>query len=102
MRTTRERTWLKLATNISARFKPVVSFTDDERHAGHFLPADEAYVIAQVNGYTEEHLHATPVEMGITADISRTSIGSPDTRAKICPVIAENSWRLSKRFVCEP
>lgn len=30
-----------------------VSFTEDERHAGHFMTADEAHVIAQLFGYNE-------------------------------------------------
>lgn len=40
-----------------------VSFTDDERHAGHFLAADEAHVLAQIFGYTEERYEVIAIDM---------------------------------------
>ncbi|QAU34510.1 hypothetical protein [Janthinobacterium sp. 17J80-10] len=44
-------------------FRGAVSFTDNESHAGLFLQAEEAHVIAQVFGYTEERYSVIAVEI---------------------------------------
>ena len=44
-------------------FRGAVSFTDNESHAGLFLLAEDAHVIAQVFGYTEERYSVIPVEI---------------------------------------
>ncbi|WP_147383886.1 hypothetical protein [Noviherbaspirillum sedimenti] len=40
-----------------------ISFTDDLEHAGHFLAADEAHVIAQLFGYTEERYRVIAIDL---------------------------------------
>ena len=54
---------VKTANGYLYPFRGSVSFTDDLDHAGHFLIADEAHVIAQIFGYTEERYEVIPVEM---------------------------------------
>lgn len=44
-------------------FRGFVSFTDDLDHAGYFLAAEEAHVIAQLFGYTEERYLVIAVDM---------------------------------------
>lgn len=40
-----------------------VSFTDEPSHAGHFLIADEAHVLAQIFGYTEERYEVIAIDI---------------------------------------
>jgi len=42
-----------------------VSWTDDESHAGRFLQEDEAHLIAQMFGYTEDRYQVIAVEIAI-------------------------------------
>lgn len=44
-------------------FQGAVSFTDDEFHAGLFLLEEEAHVIAQVFGYTEERYSVISIDI---------------------------------------
>ncbi len=44
-------------------FEGAVSLTDEIEHAGHFLAADEAHVIAQIFGYTDGRYQVIAVEM---------------------------------------
>lgn len=44
-------------------FRGAVSFTDNESHAGLFVLEEEAHVIAQVFGYTEERYSVIAVEI---------------------------------------
>lgn len=44
-------------------YQGAVSFTDIESHAGLFMQAEEAHVIAQVFGYTEDRYSVVAVEV---------------------------------------
>lgn len=48
-------------------FRGAVSFTDIESHAGLFMQAEEAHVIAQVFGYTEDRYSVIAVEVAESA-----------------------------------
>lgn len=41
----------------------MVSYTDDETHAGHFLSQEEAHVIARVFGYAEGRYQVISVDV---------------------------------------
>lgn len=53
---------VKTAHGYLYPFRDSISFTDDESHAGHFLAADEAHVLAQIFGYTEERYQVIAID----------------------------------------
>jgi hypothetical protein len=54
---------VKTANGYLYPFQGAVSYTDDETHAGHFLMAEEAHVLAQMFGYTEERYEVIAIDM---------------------------------------
>ncbi|HCY61672.1 MAG TPA: hypothetical protein DHV59_02270 [Oxalobacteraceae bacterium] len=54
---------VKTANGYLYPFQGAISFTDDQAHAGHFLMPDEAHILAQIFGYTEERYEIIAVEM---------------------------------------
>ena len=54
---------VKTANGYLYPFQGTVSYTDEERHAGHFLLVDEAHVMAQMFGYTEERYEIIAIDM---------------------------------------
>ena len=59
-------------------FRGAVSFTDDQFYAGLFLLEEEAHVIAQVFGYTEERYDVIAVDIAETGFVKVKTLLNTD------------------------